>query len=211
MTNQVYRNLEDEVNGINAYRELCKSNIIRLDTEVTNESARHVCTLLTIMDDKNDSYKDEDGNECYRPIWLYINSPGGSIYNGLAIIDTMRSIKSPVFTVCCGMAMSMGAAILSCGDRRYMTKNSTVMVHEASSGSKGKVSIQEEDLNETKRLNKLLEEIIASQCGKTVKEYHKATYKTDLFLSSEDALKFGIVDEILESKTKNIDKKYINR
>ena len=200
--------LERDINGINAYKELCESNIIRLDSEVNTESARHVCTLLTIMDDRNDSYIDDEGNECYKPIWLYINSPGGCIYDGLAIIDTMRSLKSPVFTVCCGMAMSMGAAILSCGDRRFITKNSTVMCHEASSGTEGKVSIQKEGLEEALRLNKVLEEIFAENCGMTVEEYHTATYKIDLFLDAKKAIEFGIVDEILQPTKKNIDIKY---
>lgn len=202
--------LEKDMNGINAYKELCNSNIIRLDTDVNEESARHVCTLLTIMDDINESYIDADGNECYKPIWLYINSPGGVVYDGMAIIDTMRSIKSPVFTVCCGMAMSMGAAILSCGDRRYITEHSTVMLHEVSSGTKGKVATMKEDLEEGLRLNDVLEKLIAENCGKTQKEYHKATYKLDLYLDAESAIEFGIVDAVLPRKAKVIDKKYFS-
>ena len=203
--------LERDMNGLNAYKELCQSNIIRLDTDVNEESARHVCTLLTIMDERNDAYFDEDGNECYKPIWLYINSPGGSVYDGFSIIDTMRSIKSPVFTVCCGMAMSMGAAILSCGDRRFITENSTVMLHEVSSGTQGKVATMREDLEEGLRLNDLLEKIISENCGKTQKEYHKLTYKLDLYLDAKEAIKFGIVDSILERKAKNIDKRYMTQ
>ena len=202
--------LEKDVNGINAYKELCNSNIIRLDTDVNEESARHICTLLTIMDERNDLYLDEDGNECYKPIWLYINSPGGVVYDGLAIIDTMRSIKSPVFTVCCGMAMSMGAAILSCGDRRFITENSTVMLHEVSSGTKGKVAEMREALEQSLHLNDLLERIIAENCGKTQEDYHNLTYKKDLYLDAKASIEFGIVDSILERKPKNIDKKYLS-
>ena len=201
--------LEKDMNGINVYKELCKSNIIRLDGEVNDEQARHVCTLLTIMDEKNASYVDEDGNECYKPIWLYINSPGGSIYAGLAIIDTMRNLKSPVFTLCCGMAMSMGAEILMQGDRRFITEFSTVMLHEAASGIRGKLSNMIEDLEETKRLNDLCERMAAERCGKTLEEYHQALYKRDLFLDATAALEFGCVDEILSGKQKHIDKKYL--
>lgn len=201
--------LEKDMNGINAYKELCNSNIIRLDTDVNEESARHVCTLLTIMDDRNETYIDEEGNECYKPIWLYINSPGGVVYDGMSIIDTMRSIKSPVFTVCCGMAMSMGAAILSCGDVRFITENSTVMLHEVSSGTKGKVATMKEDLEEGLRLNDLLEKLISANCGKTQEEYHAATYKLDLYLDATKAIEFGIVDRVLPKTIKNIDKKYL--
>ena len=202
-------NLESEMNGINVYKELCNSNIIRLDTDVNEESARHVCSLLTIMDDKNQTYINSDGVECYKPIWLYINSPGGVVYDGMAIIDTIRSMKSPVFTVCCGMAMSMGAAILSCGDVRFITEHSTVMLHEVSGGQKGKVSNMKEDLEEAVRLNTILEELIAKNCGKSVEEYHDLTYKKDLYLDANAAINFGIVDAILPTTTKNIDKKYL--
>lgn len=201
--------LESELRGIDAYKELCNSNIIRLDGEVNLQNATHVCTLLTIMDDKNPELEDETGNKYYKPIWLYIDSQGGEIYHGLAIIDTMKSIKSPVFTVCCGMAMSMGAAILSCGDRRFITENSTVMLHEAASGAQGKISEMIDNLRETERLNNLLEEIIASNCNKTVKEYSKFVYKKDCYLDANAALKFGIVDEILPKKDKFIHPQYI--
>lgn len=204
-------NLEKEINGINVYKELCKSNIIRLDGEVNLESATHVCTLLTILDDMNVELEDENGEKYYKPIWLYINSPGGVCYDGLAIIDTMRSIKSPVFVVCCGIAMSMGAAILSCGDRRFVTENSTIMLHEVSSGAKGKLSTMEEEMAEAKRLNDLLSSIISANCNKSKKVYDKEVRKRDYFLTAADALTFGIVDEILPKSQKFVHPQYINK
>ena len=185
----------DEKKAIDIYSELCKSRIIRLDGEVDGETSRTICSLLTIMDNDVENRK--------KPIWLYINSPGGSVYDGMAIIDTMKTIKSPVYTVVCGLAASMGSAILSAGDKRFATKNSTVMLHQASSGTKGNVQDQVVALNETIRVNNLLVEMIANNCGKTKEELLAATNR-DYFLSADQAVEFKIVDEILDYTNKTM-------
>lgn len=185
----------DEKKAIDIYSELCKSRIIRLDGEVDGETSRTICSLLTIMDNDIENRK--------KPIWLYINSPGGSVYDGMAIIDTMKTIKSPVYTVVCGLAASMGSAILSAGDKRFATKNSTVMLHQASSGTKGNVQDQVVALNETIRVNNLLVEMIANNCGKTKEELLAATNR-DYFLSADQAVEFKIVDEILDYTNKTM-------
>lgn len=185
----------DEKKAIDIYSELCKSRIIRLDGEVNGDNSRTICSLLTIMDNDIENRK--------QPIWLYINSPGGSVYDGMAIIDTIKTIKAPVYTVVCGLAASMGSAILSAGDKRFATKNSTVMLHQASSGTKGNVQDQVVALNETIRMNNLLVEMIANNCGKTKEEVLAATNR-DYFLSAEQAVEFKIVDEILDYKNKTM-------
>jgi len=189
--------------------ELLKSNIVRLDGEVDESTSARVCAYLTALDNRNGEVEEEDGSVYYKPIWLYINSPGGSVIDGLAIIDTMKQLHSPVFTVCCGMAASMGAAILVHGDRRYITRNSRVMFHEVSSGTQGKVSEQRESLEEAERLNTLLEEMISERLGMSPKEYHKKILKKDLYLSADVAKKFGAVDVILKPEEKQINPRYL--
>ena len=189
--------------------ELIKSNIVRLDGEVSEESSAKVCAFLTAIDNKNPEKELEDGTIYKDPIWLYINSPGGPVMDGLAIIDTMRAIQSPVFTVCVGLAASMGAVILTCGDRRYATANASIMFHEVSSGAQGKISIIEETLEFSKSLDNTLERIISENIGMPQKRYHSLIKKTDLWLTPADALpgKFGekgAIDVILKAKKKVI-------
>lgn len=189
--------------------ELLKSNIVRLDGEVNEMTSAKVCAFLTAIDNENPEKELEDGTVYKDPIWLYINSPGGSVMDGLAIIDTMQAIQSPVFTVCVGLAASMGAAILTCGDRRYATTNASIMFHEVSSGAQGKLSTMEEDLEFTKSLDNTLERIISENIGMNQKKYHNLIRKTDLWLNPAAALpgKFGekgAIDVILKPKKKVI-------
>ena len=130
-----------------------------------------------------------------QPIQLYINSPGGSVLDGLAIIDVMKDIEAPVYTCVKGLAASMGAAILSQGDKRFALPNATIMLHQVSSGTHGNIQDMEVSLQFTRQLNDKLLGMIAKSCGKTVAQIKKDTQR-DSWLFAEDALKYGIIDEI---------------
>lgn len=189
--------------------ELSKSRVVLLTGEIGEDTVHQVCTKLTILDDKNPEYEDEDGNVYRKPIWLYINSYGGSIYDGLAVIDTMRSLRSPVFTVVRGKAMSMGAAIAALGDRRFATPHSRIMFHEAAGGTKGKINSMEEEVAECRFLNDELMTLISERIGMKTKDFSKLIYKKDVYISAEEALKINAIDEIIQPSEKTIDPKYL--
>lgn len=134
-----------------------------------------------------------------RDIKLYINSPGGSVYDGLAIIDTMDYIKPDVQTIGIGLQASMGAMLLSCGakGKRFVLPNSRIMIHQPSSGTEGKVTDQEITLRESIFVKKRLAEIFAERTGKTLKQVEKDMDR-DNWMSAEEALAYGIVDEIIK-------------
>jgi ATP-dependent Clp protease protease subunit len=132
---------------------------------------------------------------------MYINSPGGIVTSGLAIYDTMQYIKSPVTTVCMGMAASMGSFILMAGSpgQRIALPNARIMVHQPSGGFQGKVSDIErhaEDIIKTKRR---LNELYAKHCGRTYEEVEK-TLDRDYFMTSQEAKEWGLVDHVYETR-----------
>ena len=129
------------------------------------------------------------------PINMYINSPGGSVLDGLAIIDVMNDIDAPVYTCVKGLAASMGAAILSQGTKRFALPNATIMLHQVSSGTQGNIQDMEVSMAFTKALNDKLMGMIATSCGKTVKKLKKDTTR-DSWLFADAALAYGIIDEI---------------
>lgn len=132
-------------------------------------------------------------------IKIYINSPGGSVTSGLAIYDVLNNIKSPVSTICFGMAASMGAFLLSSGTRgkRYATKNSTIMIHQPLGGASGQASDIQIHAERILYLKKLLLGIQANNCGMYYSEMVKACDR-DNYLTAEDALKTGIIDKIID-------------
>jgi len=133
------------------------------------------------------------------PIYLYINSPRGSVHDGLAIYDTMKFIKSPIRTVCMGMAASMGAFLLNGGDKgfRFALPNARIMIHQPLGGTQGQatdIAIHaEEILGVRRRLNS----IMAANSGRTIQEVERAVER-DNYMSPEDAIKFGLIDAIME-------------
>ena len=177
---------------IKVKEKLYDNRIVRIDTDINSAMAAEVCSELQAMDD-----------EGQKPIWLYINSPGGEIGAGLSIIDTMNSLRSMVFTVNTHMCASMGATILSCGAKRMGLPHSRVMIHQASSGMQGNVQDMLISLKETERLNDVLAEMIAFNCGKTTEEYKNDTFR-DHWMSAEEALEYGIIDEIVGNKQRKI-------
>lgn len=174
------------------YSRLLKDRIIMIQGEVDDASMNSAIGQLLFLNNQDHE----------KPIFMYIMSPGGVCTAGLALIDVMNYIKAPVYTICIGLAASMGAAILSCGEKghRYITKNSTVMTHQAIGGYNGSIQDAEVDMEYFKKLNARLSEIIAKNCGKTVKEYMKTVQRNN-YMFAEEALKYGIVDQIITEET----------
>ena len=136
-----------------------------------------------------------------KQINIYINSPGGVVTAGLAILDTMNYVTCPIATYCIGQAASMGAVLLSAGNKglRYALPNARIMVHQPSGGCQGKASDIEISYKEIARLKKTLNEILPVNCNKPISEIEKATDR-DNFMSANEAKKFGLIDEVLNSK-----------
>lgn len=173
------------------YSRLLKERIIFLGDEVNHNTASLVIAQLLFLESE-DSKKD---------ITLYINSPGGQIQSGLAIVDAMHHIKPDVATVCMGMAASMGAVILSQGakGKRYVLPNSEVMIHQPLTGIEGQASDVEITAKHILKLKDKLYEMLATATGKTKAQLEKDGDR-DYWMSAEEAKKYGIVDVILKPK-----------
>jgi ATP-dependent Clp protease protease subunit len=135
------------------------------------------------------------------PISMYINSPGGDIISGIALINTMHMIKAPVYTYCTGMAASMGAMILACGEpgNRYCLPDSEVMIHEAAGGFQGKTKDLKSSMEHIIRLQDSLYKLLAKRTGKSY-EVIDQECKIDKWFTSKQALEFGLIDKILEKE-----------
>ena len=173
------------------YSRLLKERIIFLGDEVNDTTASLVVAQMLFLESE-DPKKD---------IQLYINSPGGSVTAGMAIYDTMNYVKCDVSTICIGMAASMGAFFLSSGakGKRYCLPNAEVMIHQPSGGAKGQateIQIVAENILKTK---KKLNEILAANTGQSVEKVTEDTDR-DNFMSAEEALEYGLVDEIITSR-----------
>ncbi len=172
------------------YSRLLKERIIFLSDEVNDVTASLVIAQLLFLD-AEDPGKD---------IYLYINSPGGSVSAGFGIYDTMQYIKSDVCTICVGMAASMGAFLLTAGKKgkRYALPNSTIMIHQPLGGAQGQASdikIHAEHILKTReKLNKILSE----RTGKPLEQVEKDTDR-DNFLTADEAKEYGLVDEIMSN------------
>lgn len=172
------------------YSRLLKERIVFLGDQVTPETANLVVAQLIFLANE-DPKKD---------IKFYINSPGGSVYDGLAIIDTMNYIQPDVQTIGIGLQASMGAMLLSCGTKgkRFILPNARVMIHQPSYGAgQAKVTDQEIELREGLYLKKTLAEILAKQTGQKLEQVEKDMDR-DYWMSAEGAKKYGIVDEIIK-------------
>ncbi len=173
------------------YSKLLESRIIFISGEIDDAMANTVIAELLYLENA-DSNKD---------ISMYINSPGGSVSAGLAIYDTMNFIKCDVSTICVGMAASMGAFLLSSGakGKRFALPSAEIMIHQPLGGAQGQASdikIQAEHILEIK---KKLNEILSKNTGKDIEEIEKDTDR-DNYLSSDDALSYGIIDKIFYSR-----------
>lgn len=173
------------------YSRLLTDRIVFLGEQVNSQTANLVVAQLLFL-------ANEDPK---RDIKLYINSPGGSVYDGLAIIDTMNYIKPDVQTIGIGLQASMGAMLLSSGakGKRFVLPNSRVMIHQPSYGAgQAKVTDQEIELREGLYLKQRLVEILAKNTGKAPKQVEKDMDR-DNWMSAEEAKTYGIVDEIIEN------------
>ena len=171
------------------YSRLLNDRIIFLGEDVNSHTANLVVAQLLFL-------AHEDSK---KPIKLYINSPGGSIYDGLAIIDTMIYIEPDVETIGIGLQASMGAMLLSCGakGKRFCLPNARIMIHQPSSGTEGKITDQQIMLKEGIFLKKRLAEIFAKNTGKSVAQVEKDMDR-DNWMSAEEAKAYGIIDEIIK-------------
>ncbi len=170
---------------------LLDDRIIFLSGEIDTATAELVVAQLLYLE-SNDSTKD---------ICLYINSPGGSVTDGLAIHDTMKYIKCDVVTICIGQACSMGAFLLASGTKgkRYALKNSEVMIHQVLSGYSGQATDLEIHTRHTLRLKEKMNTLLAEYTGKSYEEVTRDTER-DNFLSAEEALEYGIIDKIYTNR-----------
>jgi ATP-dependent Clp protease protease subunit len=136
-----------------------------------------------------------------KDINMYINSPGGVVTAGLAIYDTMQYLKSPITTICIGQAASMGAMLLSAGTKgkRYALPNARIMIHQPLGGAQGQATDIEIQTKEILRVKKLLNEILAKHTGQPLSKIEKDTDR-DFYMSAQEAVEYGIVDEVLETK-----------
>ena len=175
------------------YSRLLKERIIFLGSDVNEASANVIVAQLLFLQ-AEDAKKD---------IFFYINSPGGSVYDALAIYDTMEFITCDVQTVGIGVQASAAAFLLSSGakGKRSVLKNSTVMIHQPSSGTRGKVTDQEIDLKESLRIKHLLEEIMAKNTGQKPEKIH-FDMERDKWLTAKEALDYGIIDKIVSNPPK---------
>ena len=174
---------------MDVFSRLMMDRIIFLGTGIDDQVANIVTAQLLFLESA-DPNKD---------IQIYINSPGGSVYAGLGIYDTMQIIKPDVATICTGMAASMGAVLLVAGEKgkRSALKHSRVMIHQPSGGAQGVASDMEINLREMLKLKKELYDIISSHSGQTYEWVEKASDR-DYWMTSHEAKGFGMVDEVLE-------------
>ena len=170
------------------YSRLLKERVVFLGDEVNSATANIVVAQLLHL-----AFEDPK-----KDIKLYINSPGGSVYDGLAIIDTMNYIEPDVQTIGIGLQASMGAMLLSAGakGKRYVLPNSRIMIHQPSSGTQGKITDQEIALKEGIYLKQKLAEMLAKNTGKDVKRVIKDMDR-DNWMSAEEAKTYGLIDEVL--------------
>ena len=177
------------------YSRLLNERIVFLGTPVDDQIANLIIAQLLHLESED---PDKD-------ISIYINSPGGSVYSGLAIYDTMQFIKPDVQTICVGIAMSMGALLLAGGakGKRMALPNAKILIHQVSSGFQGQATDIEIHAREVIELRRRLDEIIALHSGKDVEKVRSDTER-DYFMSPEAAKAYGIIDEVYAEKDQSL-------
>ncbi|MGI6658508.1 MAG: ATP-dependent Clp endopeptidase proteolytic subunit ClpP [Dethiobacteraceae bacterium] len=173
------------------YSRLLKDRIIFIGSAIDDTVANLVIAQLLFLESED---PDKDIN-------LYINSPGGSVYSGLAIYDTMQYIKPDVSTICVGLAASMGAVLLAAGaeGKRYALPNSRVMIHQPLGGAQGQAVDIEIHAREILRIREKLNEILAKHSGKPIEQIARDTDR-DNFMSAEQAKEYGLIDGVLQKR-----------
>jgi len=175
------------------YSRLLKDRIIMLSGEINDQVASSIVAQLLFLE-AEDPEKD---------IYLYINSPGGVITSGFSIYDTMNYIKPDICTICIGQAASMGAFLLSCGEKgkRYALPNARIMIHQPLGGAQGQATDIEIQAKEILRLKGILNKILSQNTGQTLKKVEKDTER-DFFMSSLEAKEYGLIDKVLDKNIK---------
>lgn len=173
------------------FSRLLNDRIIVLSDEVNQATSSLVVAQLLYL----------EGQDPEKDISFYINSPGGSVSDGLAIYDTMQYIKCDVSTICMGMAASMGAFLLSCGakGKRFALPNSEIMIHQPLGGMQGQATDMEIATRHIMRTKEKLNRILAENTGKSIEEITRDTDR-DNFMSAEEALQYGLIDRVIEHR-----------
>lgn len=176
---------------IDIYNRLYRERIIFLGKEVDDEIANQIIAVMLYLDSE-DNTKD---------IYLYINSPGGSVTSGLAIYDTMQHIKSDVVTICVGLAASMGSFLLAAGKKgkRLALPHSRIMIHQPSGGTRGQATDIEIEAREILRIRHLLNDIYAKNTNQSLEKIEKDMDR-DFFMSAQEAKDYGLIDRVIEDK-----------
>jgi ATP-dependent Clp protease protease subunit len=171
---------------------LLKSRIVMLGTPINDQIANLIVAQLLYLDSLDQE----------APIRLYINSPGGQVYSGLAIYDTMQQIKAPVSTVAVGFAASFGTVLLTAGAKgmRYALPHATIHMHQPLGGAQGQASDIAIQAQEILRLRSSLNGILAFHTGQPVPQIEKDTDR-DVYMTAQQAQEYGLIDEVLESHT----------
>jgi len=173
------------------YSRLLKDRIVFLGSAIDDNVANLIVAQMLFLESE-DPKKD---------INLYINSPGGSVYAGMAIYDTMRYVKPSISTICVGLAASFGAVLLSAGDKgkRFALPNSRIMLHQPAGGAQGQAVDIEIHAREILKIRETLNEILADHTGQPIENITRDTDR-DFFMSADDARKYGLIDEILTQR-----------
>ena len=173
------------------YSRLLKERIIFLTGPIDDNIASLICAQLLFLESENPK----------KEISFYINSPGGIVWSGLAIYDTMQYISPNIMTICIGQAASAGSLLLTAGSKgmRFSLPNSRIMVHQPSGGYQGQVTDIEIHTNEIKKTKERLNKIYSQHTGRKIDEIQKIMER-DRYFSSEEAVEFGLIDKIVESR-----------
>ena len=194
MSNLVPMVVEQSSKGERAYdiySRLLKERIIFLTGPIDDNIASLICAQLLFLESENPK----------KEISFYINSPGGIVWSGLAMYDTMQYISSKIMTICIGQAASAGSLLLTAGadNMRYSLPNSRIMMHQPSGGYQGQVTDIEIQTKEIIKTKKRLNEIYAKHSGKDIKEVEEIMER-DKYFSPQEAIKFGLIDKIVENR-----------
>lgn len=178
---------------IDIYNRLYRERIIFLGRGVNDGLANQIIAVMLYLDSEDSS----------KPIYLYINSPGGSVTAGMAIFDTMQHIKSEVVTICVGLAASMGAFLLAAGTKgkRLALPHSRIMIHQPLGGIQGRRQATDIEIEakEILRIKRQLNEILAERTEQTVEKIEKDTDR-DYFMSAQEAKEYGLIDKVIEDR-----------
>ncbi|XLQ11805.1 MAG: ATP-dependent Clp protease proteolytic subunit [cyanobacterium endosymbiont of Epithemia adnata isolate EadnSB Bon19] len=178
---------------IDIYTRLSQERIVFLGQEVTDSLANRIVAFLLYLDSEDSG----------KPIYLYINSPGGSVTAGMAIYDTMKYIKSDVITICVGLAASMGAFLLASGTsgKRLALPHARIMIHQPMGGTGRRQATDIEiEANEILRIRRQLNQILASETQQTLEKIEKDTDR-DYYMSAEEAKEYGLIDKVIDERT----------